>query len=424
MNIKNKIIKNTFWLLGERIINILGLIFVTSYVAKYLGPDNFGKLSLATYIYSLIQTIAIWGSDTISVKRISRNKSSGLSMLMSLRMIRVPIFIIAFIPTEIYIYITSDKLTLYYSLAVALSSLIAIQDFFVIANDATYNSKYNVITNVIGVFISFLVRYLIVLYQLDIVFFCLPIVLLNLVPYMLRYFNFRVNNKITLKLDKSRRKFYFKYVLASGLPIVISSVSVAIYFNTSRLMLGAVESVKSLGIYSVAITLGSSWGFVNNAFITSITPKLYSKDSVDKTCFIAAFMSQFVIVITFLYAVFFFLLGDFIINSLYGYEYLSSFYVTFPLILSTGLSGLGMVTTRYIINYNGYSFLGRKATCVCVLGLFISYFFIKIWGMLGAAISTLAIEFISLTVMNYFFKGCSVFKMHLSIFKLFNYKNL
>lgn len=39
-------------MMSEKIISIFGLIFVTSFVAKYVGPTIFGDIALAMSIFS------------------------------------------------------------------------------------------------------------------------------------------------------------------------------------------------------------------------------------------------------------------------------------------------------------------------------------------------------------------------------------
>jgi len=167
-----------------------------------------------------------------------------------------------------------------------------------------------------------------------------------------------------------------------------------------------------LGIYAVALTLGSSWSFINNSFVTSMTPKLYASNLDSEASFFACVMSQFIILISLAYLIAFILLGDFLISSLYGFNYSSAFFVTIPIILSTCLSSLGMPTSRYIVKNNGYSFLGKKTVLLCLIAIPISFICIKKFGILGAAYSTLLVELISLTFFNYFFKKGLVFRMH------------
>ena len=51
ITINNKVFSNSIWMILEKIISVFGLLFVTSYVAKYIGPSNFGIL---TYVASIV----------------------------------------------------------------------------------------------------------------------------------------------------------------------------------------------------------------------------------------------------------------------------------------------------------------------------------------------------------------------------------
>jgi O-antigen/teichoic acid export membrane protein len=58
--LKSRLFSNSLWMISEKIISIFGLIFVTSFVAKYIGPENFGKLTFAGSLFAIVQTISLW----------------------------------------------------------------------------------------------------------------------------------------------------------------------------------------------------------------------------------------------------------------------------------------------------------------------------------------------------------------------------
>ena len=63
--LSGKIVSNSLWMMLEKVISIFGLIFVTSYVAKYIGPTNFGKIALATTVFTFVQTLTWFGNQEI-----------------------------------------------------------------------------------------------------------------------------------------------------------------------------------------------------------------------------------------------------------------------------------------------------------------------------------------------------------------------
>ncbi len=73
---------NAIWIMLEKSINIIGLIYVNSLMAKYIGPDNWGKINIATSLFIFVQTLSWFGGQNIIFKRMSENTRSGIAMVM------------------------------------------------------------------------------------------------------------------------------------------------------------------------------------------------------------------------------------------------------------------------------------------------------------------------------------------------------
>lgn len=70
-----KYAKNTSWLMGEKILRMFMGLFVGIWVARYLGPEQFGLLSYAQSFVFLFTAIATLGLDSIVVRELVRNGS-------------------------------------------------------------------------------------------------------------------------------------------------------------------------------------------------------------------------------------------------------------------------------------------------------------------------------------------------------------
>ncbi|PAZ83487.1 polysaccharide biosynthesis protein, partial [Escherichia coli] len=86
---KRNIFTNSLWMILEKAIAILGLIFVTSYVAKYVGTEIFGEIAYATSLFQIVQVVSQLGSDVLIFKRISKNTKSGIKLIQSTIFIRI-----------------------------------------------------------------------------------------------------------------------------------------------------------------------------------------------------------------------------------------------------------------------------------------------------------------------------------------------
>lgn len=414
--LSRKIVSNSLWMMLEKFMGIFGIIFVTSYVAKYIGPTNFGKIALATTCFTFVQTLTWFGNQEILFKRVSKNCQSGLLYLTNTQKIRRLLFIFLSSPILLGFYIYSDTLTFIFGIATALSGYFLTQDIYTIYNNATLNSYINAIVNVIGLGIALLIRYGIVVGQLDYAYLAIPIILVTLIPYILK--KFIINRK--LRTQVIAEKYYRKYYFLAGSSLVISSLAVSFYTQISSLMLAAVTSTHELGIYAAAVTIGSAWSFINFSIITSIMSRIYKEKENYTSYLMISKLNLIIIVISLLVIIILMLLGKWLIGFLYGTEYEEAYPLLIILALSTMFSGLGTVAARFMIKQESYTYISKKMLWVAISALPISYLMIHIFGLKGAAYSVFTIELLSLTLFNYFYRNGLIFKIHfLPFFKKF-----
>lgn len=408
-----KVISNSIWMIIEKIVSIFGLIFVTSYVAKYIGPENFGKITFVSSIFIIVQTIAMFGSEHILLKRVSKNRNSGIKLMLSTVKLRnLCFFLISAIVLSV-LYIKSDHITFVFGVATAAAFYFTTIDVFSVYNNATLNSKINTICNVIGLVISLIVRLGIAKFELNFLYLSVPIVLVTFVPYfMKRAFFFKrsfIKNSFTVKKELK----YSKYMLCSGIPLAISTVSVIIYARLAQFFIMKFGGNEQLGIFAVGSQLATAWTFVTAAIITSYFARIYETKDKEKAINMAAKLNGlvFLIAIFIVFCVNFF--GQFVINILYGVQFSQSYEILMIMTLNSLCSCMGPIANKYIIYESGYSYLSKKMIAVMCITIPISYFLTSQYGMYGAAYGTVITEFISLTILNYFFNKGVIFRIHI-----------
>jgi O-antigen/teichoic acid export membrane protein len=67
--------KNTSWLFGEKILRMIVSLFVGVWVARYLGPEQFGLFSYAKSFVGLFTAIATLGLNGIVVRELVKDES-------------------------------------------------------------------------------------------------------------------------------------------------------------------------------------------------------------------------------------------------------------------------------------------------------------------------------------------------------------
>ena len=418
--LKNKVFTNSIWMMSEKLISIFGLIFVSSFVAKYIGPESFGKLTFAATIFAIIQTIAMFGSENIIFQKTVKNRIIGEKVIFATVSIRnsLYIFLASFLLCIVYFF--TDYLTFIFSIASFIAVYFALHDVYSIYFNAILKSEINTLCNVIGLIISLLIRYIIAKFELSVEWLSIPIVLVTFIPFIMRSF---IYSKIKISTD-SRLNFkiniYKKYMLSVGRKLVIYSLSVAIFTKTSQLFLG-MKSQYELGIYTVAVTLGTSFYFVLTALISSYMTQVYIEKDFNKSQNMVAKLNLAVIIISLCSFIFFYFLGNSIVEFLYGSEYEGVQNILLLMVVVCLFSGLSTVAEKYLIKFSAFDYLKNKTNLLVICNVVLAFVLISNFGLYGAVFSILITEILSTTIFNYFYENGRIFDTHKRIFKLSTY---
>ena len=417
-----KIFSNSLWMMSEKLVSIFGLIFVTSFVAKYIGPENFGKLTFASSIFAIIQTIAMFGSENIIFQKTAKDRRFGEYIIDSTKIIRDFMYVSLSLLTLVYIYFFADQLTFIFSVATSIAIYFAVHDVYIIYFNAILQSKVNAYCNIFALMISLLVRYCIAKFQLAVELLSVPIILITIIPFFIRKYLF---NKVKLEkvyVTKERVNRYRKFMLGIGRKLIFYSLSVAVFTKTSQLFLG-LKSQYDLGIYTVAMTLGNSFYFVLVAIISSYFTQIYIEKDFEQSQKMVAKLSVMIVAICLAVMAFFAVTGHYIVQWLYGAEYVSVDEILLFTVVVTLFSGLSTVAEKYLLKFNAYDYLKKKTLYLVAFNLVLTALFVHLWGLKGAIIAILITEIMSYTVFNYFYREGMILDTQKRIFLLSTYRN-
>ena len=174
-----KYFKNTSWLFGEKILRMVVGLFVGIWVARYLGPEQFGLFSYVQSFVGLFAVFITLGLDAIVVKELL-NKNDDNSILMGTTFFLKFIgFIIMF-----FIIITAVQFTNNENLANILIYIVAFSVVFQSFNVIDFYfqskvlSKYVVLSNSVSLFLSSVVKILLILNEAPLIGFAVVILIL------------------------------------------------------------------------------------------------------------------------------------------------------------------------------------------------------------------------------------------------------
>lgn len=269
-----KIIGNTGWLLGERVLSMALSLLVGVWIARYLGPKQYGTYNFVLTFVLLFEPFCQLGLNSIVTRdlvRYPKAKNEILGTAFTIRFIAGGLSSIAAI---IAIHFLRPDTSLIHYLVLLLAAGNIFQAFNTICFwfESEMAAKYIVMTRSIVLLITSGLNLLLVWTKSSLVFF-VAIAAIKL-----------VSENIFLILSYQLTggdifKWRFNYTKAKNLlfqswPLILSSFGAIIYLKIDQIMLGELSTDEAVGIYAVAARISEIWYFIPLAIASSVFPSL------------------------------------------------------------------------------------------------------------------------------------------------------
>lgn len=414
----NKALINTAWILGEKAMFALAGIFITVYVARYLGPGEFGLISLALAVVALITPMIKLGSDNVIFNRLARKRHSGLLLMAASTRVRAINYVLvcSLLTLGAWFYFDTQKQFLVFSLIIW-GSFFTTNEIYGLFFDSSLDSKFNTVAQNSALIVGVVLKFAFIKMGATVVFFALANIIQWALSWGIKRHLFKRKTREIADTLKTRSRRHTRHIVRVGLPLAISSLSVAIYTRTDQLMLGSMIDETHVGWYSAALTLSQGWMMFPIALMTSWMVGINEASrGTGKALFEHRVRRLFVAVllIALVPATVMGLFSETVIALLYGSDYGPAAEVLRITVISSVFSVLGTTAFNVITVMGGYGFLLRKMLFVSALNIGLNALMIPRFGLVGAAYSTLIAEILSAVVLNLFYQKGRVLKLQLT----------
>lgn len=388
---------NTSWMFGEQILRMIAGLLVGIWVARYLGPEQFGIFSYATAFVAIFSSFAKLGLDGIVVRDLvnepdKRDVYLGTAFRLKLIGALVSLGVIA-IAT---LFTSNDNTTNLYIIIIA--SGIIFQSFEVIDFyfQSKVLSKFVSLSKITQLLISSLLKIYFVLTGADLFWF----VAISVVD--------QLSLGVTLVYAYSRQKhgtFYSIFnkniaqeMLLNAKPLIIAGIMVSIYSSIDRVIIKEMLGVREVGLYSVASGLTSVLYFIPTLLASSLFPAILNakKQSIDIYNKRLSHLYRYTLVIGLLVCLFVSIFASQIIGILYGHQYTSSSGVLQIYIWNFLLISFSSIFGKWLLSENLQYLLPRFTLMAIVVNVSACFIFIPLWSIKGAAFAALSSQLIPL----------------------------
>jgi O-antigen/teichoic acid export membrane protein len=385
-----KYFKNTSWLFGEKILRMFVGLFISVWIARYLGPEQFGLLNYALAIVSFVGIFVYLGLSGILVHELVDKPEENEKVLGTAFFMKLIGSLVAYMVLIIFAFSTTDFKSINFWLLTIIGLGVFLQPFDVINsfNESQVMAKYSVKAKSYAFIIFTIVKILLILSGASLLFFGAIQPLEALLGTIILFYYF-------YKQGHSVRKWRFnlkksKELIGRSWKLILSFVFVTIYLKIDQVMLAWMINDQAVGIYSVAASLSEAWYFVPSAIVASLFPALIKtkKNNFEQYQHQLQKLYDLLFLIALVIAILVSLFANKIILTLYGEAYAQSAIVLMIHVWAGIFIFMRTLFSKWIIMEDLLILSLYTQGFGGILNIILNLFFIPEYGVVGAAIAT------------------------------------
>jgi PST family polysaccharide transporter len=394
------ILGNSAWQVTDKIVRIGVAIFVSLWVARYLGPHRFGQLNYALALTSVLGAIANLGLDTIVIRELVKYPERRDTLLGSTFVLKLAGALLTLLVVTVLVSILrpGDKLILLLTVLSAAGFLfqsIPVDLYF----QSRVQSKFIVLSTNSGFLLMALAKVVLILFRAPLVAFALAGFFELVLAAVFILIAYSCNRQSIWKWQCSIHEMLS--LLRDSWPLVFTGISVMISMRVDQVIIGQLLNDREVGLYSAAVKLSELWYFIPVSIAASTYPALVESKSRDEGLYYRRLQQLYDLLVSLGIVVALamtFLAGP-IVRLMYGPAYAGSTGALRILIWSGIPVCFGCAWTNWMILENRARLLFYFQLTGAVVNVFLNLVFIPRFGIVGSALATLISYWIGITIL-------------------------
>ncbi|HEG2005462.1 TPA: flippase [Escherichia coli] len=396
------LIYNSMWLLFDKFSRlILGLV-ISTWVARYLGPQEYGILAYILAYLAFFQAVVNLGLDGIVVRDISRHISKSNTIIGTVLISRIIAGIILWLTAVLIIFLQYGFEGRYLIITVITGSILLFQssDTFDLWFQSQSNSKYTVKAKLISYIAVSLFKILLLIYNASLIYFAWAVLIEALLSAICLSYVFIKSINFSLSFSSH----LFKTFIRESWPFIVSNISIVMYMRIDQIFINKYLGSSQVGLYSAILPLVNLWSFIPVIISTSIAPYLaklrngsieqYNK--VLSSIFRGYALLAWIVCIPMCFA------SGYIVPLIFGSLYEQSSKALSILIFTNLFINMGLAQTLWVLNEGKSRISLYKTIFGAIVCVSLNIWLIPRFGINGAAITAVIAQFSSAILANAF----------------------
>ncbi len=399
-----KYFRNTGWMFFGKILSLIISFAATAYIARNLGPANYGQLSYAISYVGLFAFIASLGIDQILYRDIIRfpekkNKYIGTAFAIK----NIAAIIAIFTCMTVAFFLSSKDVSLFLIFIISLTFIFNPFQLLGYEFQAEAKSKYPTLVSLVAVLVLNVLKIIVIFNDQGVIYLALIILLEPILMGLgLVYYRLKTYGQFTgFTFDKA----IAKNLLRDSFPLIFASAFFGIYARIDQVMIKNMMSSESVGLYDAAVRVSELWYFLPNIIVGSLFPAIINAKNISQEMYHKRTKKLFIVVlsVSIVTALITTFLSKHLILAIFGAGFIGAVSVLNIYVWSNVGATLNMLSQQILISEN----LSKNISIMIFMGMIINVglnlWLIPEYGISGAAIATLIsymIPFLSLFLLG------------------------
>jgi len=385
-----KYLANTGWMFFEKVLRILLAFTVSIFLARYLGPSDYGLFNYVLSFTGLFTILSSFGIEGILTRELVKSPDKADELLgtcFRLRLIGSFLSIVLTISAAILIEepLSTLFLIIIISSGTFFQSITVVEQYF----QAKVEAKKNVIAQSSSFFITSVLKIILILFEqplVMIVFAHVSEFIFLSIGYFIIYF--RTGNKFN---DWSYSSYSAKKIVKDSWPLMLSGLVISVYMKIDQVMIKNMMTSADVGYYAAAVKLSEAWYFIPMTISASLFPAIINAKSVGRDFYLNRLQKLYDLLaaIAIGIAIPFTIFSEFIIKVVFGSSFMPASSVLTIYIWAGVGTFLGVASSQYLISENLTKLSFYRTLIGMIINVLLNIFLIPRYGINGAAFATL-----------------------------------
>ena len=397
LSAKRIIVKNTLWLLSEKAVVIGGGLLLSIFIARFLGPESFGRYTYLLSFVSLLTPLFALGMSNVLMREFAKTPNKIANIITSCLTSRLLAGLVFTLLTSLAFYFFDDADWRIQPLIILLVANIS-NAFEVYGLWFQYKSdNRTLVLWRISCFILFALLKGAVIWHYQAV---LPLIWVLAIELVVKNFGYKC---LYHKNFQSKGKFeavIFYDVFSQTKFLIVSSLASIIYLKIDIIMLESMRSAQEVGVYAVAAKLSEVWYVLPQVVITAFFPKLLEIAQSNKQRYYKILQRGFdlLFIAALTISVLIYVVAPWIIEFFYGESYREAIPILRVHIFASLFIYMRVLLSQWLVSERFAEFSLVSQVSGAVVNVLLNLFLIPQYGAMGAAVASL----VAYAVTSYF----------------------